>query len=389
MKRKIYTIALLLTVATATQAQSPLKETREEVADVMLFGDNLLLTTRKESGGQYIYIEKRGEQGKAQKDPVLNAGLINTVIGSNPATAELFVYQKTGRQDEKIAIYQWKDRKFEKVAERPLPKMRNHSYNLGLFLTSDKNTLLVSAELGKTRGYDDIYLSKWENERWTELKNLGRKVNTRQEEFAPYVAGDSLYFSRQEAEQTYIYSVPFPNREAIGTPLRLSRHINSGAYNAYYKKVTKGQLWISTNKEKYGAYLLEQPVAPIPQEEADRAPVVEAYQVPAPVTKKKAATPGVVLFYAFNSIQVSMQAAADLDRFLSAQAPGTALVVKSYSDGYGTSEARDYVSRNRALQVQAYMEKHFAAKNFSIVLENEVVEEKGKVHRKTELYLLQ
>ena len=54
MKRKIYTIALLLTVATATQAQSPLKETREEVADVMLFGDNLLLTTRKESGGQYI-----------------------------------------------------------------------------------------------------------------------------------------------------------------------------------------------------------------------------------------------------------------------------------------------------------------------------------------------
>jgi hypothetical protein len=59
----------------AVKAQTPVKETREAIADVLLFQDNLLLYTKKEAGGQYVYAEKRGDSNSAPKATVLNGGV--------------------------------------------------------------------------------------------------------------------------------------------------------------------------------------------------------------------------------------------------------------------------------------------------------------------------
>jgi outer membrane protein OmpA-like peptidoglycan-associated protein len=396
MKKIIYTIAFLLACGAAAQAQVELKQTKSELAGFILLENDLLLYTLKEEQGQFIYSEQRDKSETSKKEVVLNAGLINAVVGGNKAAGELYVYQKNGRNQEVISFYRLKDGSFEKIGERVLPKMRNHAHNLGLFLSEDKQTLVVAAELGSSQGHEDLYISKWENNRWSKPKNLGETVNTRQPEFAPYVANDTLYFSRKDEAIAYNYSAPVDVATGkAGTPVKLAPVMNvSGTYNAYYKKVADRQMWISASQEQdyfYTAYLLE-PV-PSPKEEvlaiAPVEMVVEEVITPAPVLKTKAAVPAMKLFYAFNSIYLNLEEVSALARFLNKQPQGTELVIKGYSDGYGSAEAKDYVSRNRALQVKNHIEKYFAKKNFVVTLENEVRDAKGRDNRKTELYLLQ
>ncbi|GAB3204310.1 hypothetical protein ABID22_003276 [Pontibacter aydingkolensis] len=393
MKKIVYTIAFLLATGTCVQAQTQVKQSKEELADFMLLENNLLVFTVKEAKGQYIYSEQRGESASTRKETALNAGVINTVVGRNRDNNELFVYQKNGRNEEVISFYTLKDGSFEKTGERPMPKLRNHSHTLGMFLSEDKQTLILSAELGRSRGYDDLYLSKWENDRWTSPKHLGKNVNTQQPEFAPFVANDSLYFTRKDAETAYIYGVPFNQGQPEANPVRLSTAINmANTYNAYYRKQEDIQTWISASTDKafYYAYVLEKPVVEVIEEvEIDEAVVVEEVPVPELVVKKKADEPALVLLNGFNSVRLGLEGISALARFLRDQPEGTALVIKGYSDGYGPAEAKDYVSRNRAVSVKQYIDRYFAGKKFVITLENEVKVEKGKLHRKTEVYLMQ
>ena len=397
MKKIIYTIAFLLATGTVAQAQVELKQTKSELADFILLEDDLLVYTLKEEQGQFIYSEQRGKSETSKKEVALNAGLINAVVGGNKAAGELYVYQKNGRNEEVISFYSLKEGSFEKTGERVLPKMRNHAYNLGMFLSEDKNTLLVAAELGRSQGYEDLYMSKWENNRWSKPKSLGKAVNTPQAEFAPYVANDTLYFSRKEEAIAYNYSSPLNLATGkAGTPVKLAPVMNAaGTYNAYYKKVADREMWISASTEQdyfYTAYLLEK--APVVAEEViveapEEVAVVAEEITPEPVVKTKAAMPSLKLFYAFNSIYLNLEEVSALARFLNKQPEGTEFVVKGYSDGYGSAVAKDYVSRNRALQVKNHIEKYFSKKKFVVTLENEVRDEKGKDNRKTELYLMQ
>ncbi|WP_162425755.1 OmpA family protein [Pontibacter pudoricolor] len=391
MKKIIYTVAFLLAGATAVRAQVELKQTKAELADFILLENGLLVYTLKEAQGQFIYSEQRGRSETSKKELALNTGVLNAVIGGGKG--ELYVYHKNGRNQEMLAFYTLKDGSFEKTGERKLPKLKNHSRNLGLFLSQDKNTLLVAADLGRSQGYEDLYVSKWENNRWSKPGSLGKAVNTRQAEFAPYMANDTLYFSRKEEAAAYNYSSPLDLAAGrAGAATKLAPFINvAGSYNAYYKKAAERQMWISASREQdyfYTAYLLEKPAPAIEEVKADLVPVAEEVTT-TPAVKTRAAAPGLKLFYAFNSIYLNLEEVSALARFLNQQPPGTAFVVKGYSDGYGTAQAKEYVSHHRALQVKHHIEKYFPKKQFVITLEHEVRDQKGKDNRKTELYLMQ
>ncbi|MDX5480718.1 MAG: hypothetical protein LPK07_03460 [Hymenobacteraceae bacterium] len=401
MRKTIYTIALFLSLAAAAQAQTPIKETREEVADVTLFNEDLLLYTRKEGEGQFIYTEQRREASESRKDPVLNAGAVNTIIGRNAAAGELFVYHRLSRKEEKIAVYTFTNGAFTKTAERPLPKMMNHSYNLGLFLTEDKSQLLISAELGKTRGYDDIYLSKWENNRWSRPKNLGKKVNTRQPEFAPFVANDSLYFARKTGSEAYIFAVPFGGGTATvaAEPARLDEQINKeSAFNAYYKKLDEREVWITAaadaapEERTLTAFVSEAPVvatepAPVAAAapEAAPAPVKAAEETPAEVV----AVPALSLPYGFNEVFLSEADLVSLIRFLDKQPKGAGIRVKGYSDATGTEAVKQRTGHKRALYVQWFIQKYYAGKSFKTSIEHEVTAAAGSEGRKADLFVSQ
>lgn len=407
MKKVIYTIGLLVGVLTAGRAQTVLLQTNDEMAGVALVGEDLLVISRKEAGGQYLYTARRDKPEQAARATTLNAGQINAVVGGNYAGGEVYVYHKSGRKAEKISIYKWSDGEFVKGDELPVPRLRNHSYNLGLFLTEDQRRLFISAELSGAQGYDDLYLSEWTGEAWSKPRNLGEQVNTGGAEFAPFVSGDSLYFSRQEGETAYIYGAPLQDG-LPGAAVRLKGVYNSTqAYNAYFTKDSRHTVWVSATRagqSRYIAYVLGGPeTEPVPAslavepviEVAPEAGKVEAPEeiptnintfVSAPV---RAIAPSLVLYNEFNRVHLSLEELAGLSRFLRQQPGGASLVVKGYSDGYGEPVVKYRVSKQRAQSVKAYIQRYFAAKDFKVEVEHEVLPDKGKAYRKTEVYLLQ
>jgi len=374
MKKIFYTVALFL-AASAAQAQAPIKQSKEQIADVTLLSGDLLIYTKKEDQGQYVYREVRGS-GKAEKDLLLSSGTVNAVIGTNAAGKELYVYQQSGRRDRRISVYKYEGGNFSKIEERLVPRFANHSQNLGMHLTADKNQLFISGELARTKGYDDLYLSVWENGKWSKPKNMAGAVNKRQAEFAPFVSGDSLYFSRKQGEAAYVYAVPLKNGEAVGEPVRLDSSVNrESAFNAYYKKAGERELWVTVSNSGYAAYINVPPV--------EQPPVVEP--APEAVAEVPAAPATQQLYFGFNEVYMNSGAEQQLREFLEAQQPSATILVSGYSDGAGSLAGREKVSSQRAAFVKWYISNKFQSKNFTVDTSSRVLEERGEVARRVEL----
>jgi hypothetical protein len=382
MKRTFYTIALLLSTAAVSRAQSPIKESREQLADVFLVGEDLMIYAVKTNDGQYLYSEKRGDQSSYKKEPILNTGAVNALIGSNAAGDEVYVYQKTGRKDEKIATYRWDGATFQKTGEKPFPKLKNHSFNLGSYLSADQNTLLITADLRKTKGYEDLYLSKWENGKWTKPANVGAPLNTRQAEFSPYVVNDSLYYSQKSGEQAYVYSMPLDKDfKLTGQPLKVGSSVNKeNAFTSAYKRLGKNEMWISRTPDGlYTAYLTG-------QAKVQEAPVVAQQPTevaPAPVP----APTEVTLTYVFNEVYLSAGQTAEFDAFLSQQPDNASLWVKGYSDKVGPDKGKKQVARLRSELLKKYIQLYHSKRTFKVETSNDVLGSEGQEYRKVEVHL--
>ncbi|WP_181307477.1 hypothetical protein [Rufibacter sp. XAAS-G3-1] len=382
MKRTFYTIALLLSTAAVTRAQSPIKETREQIADVFLVGQDLMIYAVKTGDGQYLYSEKRGDQSSYQKEPVLNTGAVNALIGSNAAGDELYIYQKTGRNEEKIATYRWDGSTFQKIGEKPFPKLKNHSYNLGSYLSPDQNTLLITADLRNTKGYEDLYLSKWENGKWSKLANVGAPLNTRQAEFSPYVVNDSLYFSQKAGEQAYVYSMPLDkDSKPTGQPLKAGNSINKeNAFTSAYKRKGNTEMWITRTPDGLSTVYLTEP-APVQETPAavEEVPVAPAAPTPAPTE--------ITLGFGFNEVFLSPEQAASLDTFLAQQPDNASLWVKGYSDSVGPDQAKSRVARQRAEFLRKYLQRYHGTRQFKVETASDVLGSEGPDFRKVEVHL--
>lgn len=393
MKKIVYTVAFLLAITwVEANAQTRIKESNKEIADLVLFQDKLLIYTQKDPDGQYLYTERKGQGGTPQKDIALNAGIINSLIGANQATGEVYVYQKAGRNEEKLAVYRWEGESFSKTEERPLPRMRNQSYNLGMFLTEEKDALYISAELGRSKGYDDLYVSRWENGRWTKPRNLGSAVNTRDMEFAPHVANDSLYFSRKQGDQAYVYAVALG--PGSSEPVRVKGQINQEeSFSAYYKQVDEQDLWISRapGNTPYIAYLSgkEEAEPVLAGVEIDEPVMVAKEEVkPAqPAAKFNLASPDQRFFFDLDVTFLSKADVAVMEQFLGQQPAGSALLIKGYSDKIGSDQAKQSVSQKRATNLKWYIDRYHADRQFTVEVQHEVLQEKGRNQRKTEIFV--
>ncbi|MFB9865002.1 hypothetical protein [Rufibacter immobilis] len=386
MKKIIYTAALFLSSAAYTFAQTSIKETRENIADLFVLGEDLVLYTIKEQDGQYLYSERKGDQSTFKKEIALNGGAVNAVIGSGAGGNEVYVYQKTDRRDHKIVIYRWDGANFQKTGEKPFPNIRNNSSNLGAYLSPDQNTLLIAADLGKTQGYDDLYLSKWEGGKWTKPSTLGTPPNTREAEFAPYIVNDSLFFSRKSGEQAYVYAVPLANgSQPTGQPVRLPGRVNQdNAFNAGYKRVGETEMWITRTPDgTYTAYVNgPEPIKLNVVSVLDEQPVSEL------ATASQPSSPTLLsLSYGFNEVYMDDASAAALDQFLAKQTDGAVFWVKGYSDNKGPAKGKARVARQRAVLLQKYIEMKHGQRQFKFELGSEVLGTEGPEARKVEVRL--
>ncbi len=78
-----------------------------------------------------------------------------------------------------------------------IPYFKNLSEEQSGYISPEEDLILFSAESFETKGNEDIYISEKINGSWTELKNLGRDINTKFQEFTPYLSKNRrvLFFS--------------------------------------------------------------------------------------------------------------------------------------------------------------------------------------------------
>lgn len=64
-------------------------------------------------------------------------------------------------------------------------------------ISADGNIMLLSLQSYASRGEEDIYISMYQNGKWSQPVNLGSEINTSHQEMTPYLSPDqkSLYFS--------------------------------------------------------------------------------------------------------------------------------------------------------------------------------------------------
>lgn len=423
MKKTIYSAVLVLAAITA-RAQTPVLETREPLADAILIRDDLMVYTKKEALGQFLYRADKSS-GQLVRDTQLNAGAINAVVGTDPATGEFYVYQQTGPKAGRIAIYLPAEDGFTKTGELPVPRLKNNSQQLGMHLTSDRQRLYLSAELGKSEGYEDLYLSQWQNGRWTKPQPMAKTVNTRSPEFAPFVAEGTLYFSRKEGQAAYTYAVALEDGKPKGEPVRLPAPKNQdGAFQASYRRVGERELWISGKDGLQTVYLLgpsleaganpltdaAAAVAPAPEQNVPRSESTEEVTPPtlastaaahdkAPLVPESPAAretapgsdtiaevfEGQQLYYDLNQVFMGPAEERALRNFLQNLPSAASITITGYSDAIGSTSAKERVSRQRAAFVKGYIAQHFAGRRFTLVTKHQVLTERGKSARRVDL----
>ncbi|MBS0001033.1 MAG: OmpA family protein [Cyclobacteriaceae bacterium] len=146
------------------------------------------------------------------------------------------------RSDRNVVLVQKNGDQWEGIQEQ---KIRNDfivSFNADFSLASEGKVMFISTIRYDTEGGRDIYISHLENEnRWTEPINLGRKINTAMDEFAPFYAESesALYFSTAGFAgfgEGDIYRVVRLDStwNNWSTPVNLGPDINSSFDEKYY-----------------------------------------------------------------------------------------------------------------------------------------------------------
>jgi Tol biopolymer transport system component len=103
------------------------------------------------------------------------------------------------------------------------PEINSEASDTSPFLSADGNTLLFYSTRPGGYGQADLYVSFRRNRQWSQAKNLGPLVNTREWEYNPVVSPDGkvLYFGRKGS----IYWIPV---ERLKVPELDAKHLRCG-----------------------------------------------------------------------------------------------------------------------------------------------------------------
>lgn len=127
----------------------------------------------------------------------------NGVIGFSPDGGTVYVHNHYTEENnlvktQGIARAFKKGREWSAPEDISIPYFKNLSVIHGGSVSKDGKVLVLSLESYSTKGAEDIYvILKKDNGQWGEPKNLGSTINTKFQEFTPFLSDDNqiLYFS--------------------------------------------------------------------------------------------------------------------------------------------------------------------------------------------------
>ncbi|OJJ23462.1 hypothetical protein BKI52_03615 [marine bacterium AO1-C] len=154
------------------------------------------------------------------------------------------IYLPTGKLDRGLSITRrGKDGKWQLPEKVEIEGYKNLYTHQEFCLSSNGKVLLMTIQQKDTQGSKDIYVSflKGDGKTWTKPKNLGKTVNTAENESSPFLAvdGTTLYYSTSGISG-YGYNDIFVTRRLDNswtkwsTPKNLGPAINSPQWEAYF-----------------------------------------------------------------------------------------------------------------------------------------------------------
>lgn len=115
------------------------------------------------------------------------------------------------------------------------------------YLTMDGKAILLAFARKKNSEDDDLYISFFEEGRWTRPLELGEEINTKYSETTPFLSADgkTLYFSSdrpggQGSQDIYLTRRLDDTWQHWRKPQNLGSPINTEEYDAYYSIAAKG-----------------------------------------------------------------------------------------------------------------------------------------------------
>ncbi|MEY2637068.1 MAG: hypothetical protein RLZZ197_1544 [Bacteroidota bacterium] len=207
------------------------------------------------SGSQDIWFsEKVGDTWSTARrlSEVLNRDQYNTILSISPDSQTILLkgayvngtYETRGFSISNKTTAGWTvPVKLEIPGYEQMSKGKNE-YG---YLTMDGKALLLAFARKKNSEDDDLYVSFFEEGRWTRPLDLGETINTKYSETTPFLSADgkTLYFSSdrpggQGSQDIYLTRRLDDTWQNWRKPQNLGSPINTEEYDAYYSIAAKG-----------------------------------------------------------------------------------------------------------------------------------------------------
>ncbi len=166
--------------------------------------DSLNIGGPRDKGDIWVStLESNGIWGKpVNLGKPVNDELKNYILGFAPDGKIMFLNREKKKPgglviNDGIAFSIREGDAWSKPAPVSVDYLLNKSAHQSGSISADGSIMLLSLQSYASRGEEDIYISRYQDGRWTQPVNLGSAINTNQQEMTPYLSPDkkSLYFS--------------------------------------------------------------------------------------------------------------------------------------------------------------------------------------------------
>ncbi len=199
--------------------------------------------------------------------PLLNDQAYNAVAGFSADGSQLFLlshYDGTGKaaRTQGISVSRNTGSGWSKPENISIPYFQNKSPLQSGYMSANGSAIVFSAETYGSR-VEDIYVSvKNADGKWTELKNLGNKINTQFQELSPSLSADgyTLYFSSNGRKGYGSFDVFYATRldnswTSWSEPVNMGEEVNTEGRELFFKTYSSSGFSLYTgtiNSDGYG-----------------------------------------------------------------------------------------------------------------------------------------
>ncbi|MBT3302279.1 MAG: OmpA family protein [Bacteroidetes bacterium] len=189
--------------------------------------------------------------------PLLNNKNNNAIVGQSRDGKTLYLLNVyTSGNFMEYGISSWQIDSDEQPVKMEIPNLFISGKYYGFYMHPDGEVLLISAELERSKGQEDIYITiKDTNGKWQKPINVGGAINSSGFEISPFITDDlqTIYFTSSgrggKGGADIFMSTKRGKKWNSWRPAKnLGKPINSKGFDAYFM-IRNGDAYFSSNRD--------------------------------------------------------------------------------------------------------------------------------------------